>query len=245
MIDYIEYVFHESHPVKVVSTRRSGGFSQFPFDGLNLGEHVGDRPADVTKNRDLLLKEFGSQIDVVYLNQVHGTNIIHAEQSGIASADGMEADGAVTSVRNIACAIMTADCLPLVLTNRSGTQVMTLHVGWRGLQRGIVQKGVALFEVEPSEIMAWAGPCIGTSAFEVGAEVKQQLQGPPEAWRLKDSKLGKWLCDLTLLTKYELSLQGVNQFSSAGECTFSSSKHYFSYRRDGQTGRQATLAWIS
>jgi len=228
--------------VQAVSTTRSGGFSDGPYSSLNLGTHVGDDPQLVERNRMFLVDALGYVATPRWLDQVHGTEIVIADECEM----NVSADGAVTAAQGIACAIMTADCLPVLLTDRNGTQVAAAHGGWRGLAGGILEKTVAALTtrgVAAGELMAWLGPAIGPAAYEVDAAVVDSLpdidkravvQTNPQHWQL----------NLYELARSRLASSGVEAVYGGGFCTYSDQERFFSYRRDGACGRQATLIWL-
>ncbi len=225
--------------VKAVSTTRAGGVSRAPFDQLNLGTHVQDEPAAVRANRESLKQSLSLAVEPLWLEQTHSIDVVkHADQQAV-----IMADGSYTDTPNKVCVVMTADCLPLLLTNKQGDRVAAVHAGWRGMADGIIEQAVAKLGDDPQQIIAWAGPCIGVGAFEVGMEVKQQLGGPNDAYQ-PHSNPNKVYANLTRLAQHRLSQLGVDAFFSNGHCTFNDSERFFSYRRDGQTGRMATLIWF-
>ncbi len=227
--------------VRALSTTRSGGVGLAPCDSLNLGLHVGDDPATVVANRARLRCIVPTE--PCWLNQVHGTAVVD-----VAAAVGVpDADGAVSRTGGAVCAVMTADCLPLLLCDRAGTVVGAAHAGWRGLLGGVIEATVAAMQVAPSEILVWLGPAIGPQAFEVGDEVRAAFvvaDRRAEAAFLPAGRPGKWLADLYLLARQRLSAVGVVGIYGGSRCTFSEPDRFFSYRRDGVTGRMASLVWL-
>jgi len=230
-------------PAKVhaLVTTRHGGVSMAPYASLNLGDHVGDDPDAVAANRSLLQASLPAQ--PVWLKQVHG--------SGIADADHAlgvpEADGSVARQENVVCAVLTADCLPVLLCDRTGTVVAAAHAGWRGLADGVIEATARAMAVETGEILAWLGPAIGPQAFEVGDEVRQVFMAHDPAAELAfipSARAGKWLADIYLLARQRLARIGVTQVYGGDYCTLTDSERFFSYRRDGVTGRMASLVWI-
>lgn len=223
--------------IKVISTTRFGGVSQAPYDSLNLGDHVGDHPDAVALNRSRLLDEIGVQ-DAQWLTQVHGTECVEAQRDALIR----EADASWTDQAGLACVIMTADCLPVVFTD--GHTVAAAHAGWRGLADGVLE--ITLAQFSGSEVHAWLGPAIGPNAFEVGEEVRQQfcdhLAQSIDCFRPSENK-GKWLADLYQLARLRLLRAGVQHISGGRYCTYSDPARFFSYRREQQTGRMATLIW--
>jgi len=223
--------------IKAFSSTRIGGESDNVYCSMNLGMHVGDDELRVIANRKKLKSDLNLIHEPAWLEQVHSTNIVSAD-AAISSA----ADGAYSKNKQTACIVMTADCLPLLLSNVAGDQVAAIHVGWRGMANGIIEKAVALFDCPPSEILAWAGPCIGPSKFEIGDEVKALLGGPDSAYKfIKNNKL---LANLYALCGARLAALGVLDYSHSEACTYSDDERFFSYRRDGQCGRMATIIWI-
>lgn len=227
--------------VRALSTTRAGGVSAAPYDSLNLGVHVGDLPADVAANRAFLRAELPGE--PCWMNQVHGTRVIDAAQP-----DGVpDADAVVSRSAGAVCVVMTADCLPVLLCDRAGLVVGAAHAGWRGLQGGVVEATVAAMQVPPSDIIAWLGPAIGPTAFEVGDEVRAAFVADAAAASAAfqpSAAPGKWLADIYLLARQRLQALGVNSISGGDLCTVTDRERFFSYRRDGVTGRMASLIWL-
>lgn len=224
-----------------VSTRK-GGYSQSPFDGFNLGDHVDDDPEAVKKNRQLLKETLSLPGDPVWLEQIHTTNVVNA-----AKVNGtVRADASCTVQKNTVCVVMTADCLPVFFCSEDGSEVAVAHAGWRGLAAGVLEATVEKLNSPTREIMAWLGPAIGHEYFEVGEEVRDEfMQQNLETESLfKKNKNGKWLADIYSLARVRLEQVGVKKISGGGFCTYKNKKQYFSYRRDGKTGRMASLIWI-
>ncbi|MGF1739438.1 peptidoglycan editing factor PgeF [Photobacterium satsumensis] len=228
--------------VKAIATTREGGNSIGPYQGLNLGNHVGDEPEVVRQNRQWLQHQLGLTTVPVWLNQTHSIDVISIEQ---AQSKAIDADGSYTAKPLLPCVVMTADCLPVILCDRQGTQVAAVHAGWRGLVDGIIEQAVAKFSVPGSELMAWLGPAIGPQAFEVGGEVREQfLAHDPAAVEAFQPYGEKWLADLYQLARQRLASVSVDNVSGGDCCTYSEAERFYSYRRDGVTGRQATLIWL-
>lgn len=227
--------------VRALSTTRSGGVSVSPYDSLNLGVHVGDVPASVAANRAALRDVLPGE--PCWLNQVHGTRVVDA-----AHPDGVpDADAVVSRSAGAVCVVMTADCLPVLLCDRAGSVVGAAHAGWRGLQGGVIEATVAAMQVSPSEVIAWLGPAIGLTAFEVGDEVRAAFVGDAAvaaAAFQPSATPGKWLADIYLLARQRLQVLGVNSISGGDLCTVTDRERFFSYRRDGVTGRMASLIWL-
>jgi polyphenol oxidase len=258
--------------VRAVFTARAGGVSAAPFDSMNLGDHVGDQPADVQTNRALLQRATGTR--AVFLKQVHGSAVLTLDS---ASSDGLPADASVTTQRQLACTVMVADCLPVLLTTEAGDVVAAAHAGWRGLagggpdagQNGVLAAVYASFKALAQagraqaaiKTIAWLGPCIGPSVFEVGAEVRAAFVAQqPEASRCfvavtQDDSIGKrkYLANLQGLARLRLRALGVTQIygndGSAAWCTVSNPSRFFSHRAGasggfGTTGRMAACIWL-
>ncbi|ROM76825.1 multi-copper polyphenol oxidoreductase [Pseudomonas brassicacearum] len=225
--------------VKACVTTRGGGVSLAPFDSLNLGDHVGDDPAAVAENRRRLTDHFA--ITPAWLQQVHGIAVVEADPAQVATADA-----SWTATPGIACAAMTADCLPVLFCNRAGTRVGAAHAGWRGLANGVLEATLDSLEVPADEILAWLGPAIGPQAFEVGPEVREAFiaQLPQAAQAFVPSRnAGKFLADIYALARLRLAARGVTAVYGGGLCTVTDPR-FFSYRRAARTGRFASLIWI-
>ena len=231
--------------IRAGTTRRTGGVSKSPFDALNLGDHVGDASESVALNRGRLQQTLALPAAPIWLNQVHGTTVARLDASTVWP---VEADAAVT--RDPACvlAILTADCLPVVLTSRDGQVRAAAHAGWRGLAAGVLEATVAAMDCSPGEIMAWLGPAIGPRRFEVGAEVRAAFvdaHSDDHAAFREARRPGKFLADIYALARARLQRAGISQVSGGGHCTVSDAGFY-SHRGDrGQTGRMATLIWYA
>ena len=228
--------------IKAVSTTRLGGVSQQPYLGLNLGLHVGDNKEHVQRNREQLQQELRLVEPPAWLNQIHSTEVIDLNASLTVVPD---ADGSYTQTSGIACTVMTADCLPVLLCDTGGNQVAAVHAGWRGAADGIIEAALDKFTVPSDQILAWLGPAIGPDAFEVGSEVRELfLAEQPQAELAFKPHGDKWLADLYLLARQRLQRYGVKKIYGGEFCTFSNPDCFYSYRRDGVTGRQASLTWI-
>lgn len=231
--------------VRAVATLRTGGTSVGPFASMNLGDHVGDDPAAVAANRARLVAELGLPVDPCWLRQVHGTTVVEAAP-GLAVPP--EADAAVTALPGLACAVLTADCLPVLLARRDGSRVGAAHAGWRGLVAGVVEATVARLCADggrPADLLAWLGPAIGPGAYEVGAEVREALlaRDPGGGDALRPGRPGHWWLDLYAAARRRLAAAGVTEVHGGAWCTATEAGRFFSYRRDGRCGRQATLIW--
>jgi len=230
--------------VHAVSTTRSGGVSAGVYASLNLGQHVGDDMIAVTENRRCLVTALKLQAEPRWMQQVHGMRVAKLAGKPVDAP----ADAAATDLPAECCVVMTADCLPVLFCDRAGTRVAAAHAGWRGLASGVLEATVKAMGVPQSEILAWMGPAIGPKAYEVGDEVRQEFAG-------RDSKAavafspglaqGKWWCDLYALARQRLETAGIRQIYGGGFCTYTEKERFFSFRRDGQCGRMATLIWLA
>ena len=220
---------------------RYGGVSTGTYAGFNLGDHVGDDPHAVARNRALLRDHLPAE--PLWLKQVHGTTVACA--SGACGT--READAGVARRTNEICVVLTADCLPVLLCDRGGTVVGAAHAGWRGLAAGVIENTLALMGVDPSTLLAWLGPAIGPGAFEVGDEVRTLFldDNTAAASAFTVHAPGKWLADIYHLARLRLARAGVRQVYGGDFCTFREYERFFSYRRDGKTGRMASLIWIN
>lgn len=238
--DLIYPVWPVPDNVRAFSTTRKGGISNGPWSHLNLGNHCGDDLSCVEQNRDSLKAMLPGEPR--WLNQVHGTNVVGWGQE---YDSGLEADAIVSQQYGQVCAVLTADCLPVLFCNRAGTKVAAAHAGWRGLAAGILESTVLAFDCDPSELIAWMGPAIGPEAFEVGQDVYDAFADlnteNRTAFRPHNDR---WLADLYKLARLALEKIGVEQVSGGQYCTYTDSDRFFSYRRDGTTGRMASLIWL-
>jgi hypothetical protein len=211
--------------------------------GFNLAEHVGDDPAAVAANRRALLSTLPTGTRIAWLQQVHGTAVVSAERVA-----GDVADAAVSSTPGVACAVLTADCLPILLADVEGRCVAAVHAGWRGLAAGVLENALQAMNLPPSRVLAWLGPCIGPDAFEVGADVYAAFAAGSDAavaacFRPGERR-GHWLADLQALAGLRLSALGVAAVKRDQRCTVAEPAQFYSYRRDGRTGRMASLILI-
>ena len=241
--------------------------SHAPYDDVNLGDHVGDNPTTVAAHRHALAQALGAH--PFWLNQVHGHRVVQLGRSEAGGwlvngqawnpAEPVQADGSWTTEHGVACTVMVADCLPVLLAAPGQRGVAALHAGWRGLagagamaEQGVLETGVAALcegtGSAPPELQAWLGPCIGPTAFEVGADVLLGFGVDPQAPATPLFKpvgtSGKWLADLAGLARHRLAALGVTQVAGGHWCTFSDASRFFSFRRDGVTGRQAACIWL-
>jgi len=229
--------------VRSLVTTRNGGVSQGVYSSLNLGAHVGDDPSAVIANREHVAAKV--QGTPVWLNQVHGTRVFDA--SGFSGGDQVpEADVSFSRKAGSVCAVMTADCLPVLFCDLAGRVVAAAHAGWRGLLAGVLEETIAAMGVPGRNLMAYLGPAIGPQAFEIGEEVRSAFVVLDEtsAAAFKPSVSGKWLADIYLLARQRLTGQGVTRIYGGSFCTVSESDRFFSFRRDGQTGRMVSMIWL-
>lgn len=234
--------------VGALSTTRIGGVSASPYGdgagggGLNLGTHVGDAPEAVARNRELLRALLPTE--PAWLTQVHGTRVLDAANVGAVP----QADASIATRPGVVCAIMTADCMPVLLADAQGRVVGAAHAGWRGLAAGVLENTVeAMRAAGAGEILAWLGPGIGPQAFEVGADVRgafAHLGAQSASAFTLAGQAGKFLADLPTLAKLALARVGVSQVAGGTDCTVSDARRFYSYRRDRVTGRMASLIWI-
>jgi len=241
--------------VRTLQTTRNGGYSATPYASLNLGDHVGDAPLTVERNRMLLQSLLPSE--PVWLKQVHGTVMADAGQTTC----WPQADACITTHPGAVCVVMTADCLPVLLCDEQGSVVAAAHAGWRGLCDGVIEQTVRAMNVPPPSLMAWLGPAIGPHAFEVGEEVRaafvaQQPEAAAafipsprplagEGGALAPGEGNKWLADIYQLARQRLHALGITRIYGGDLCTHTDHQRFFSYRRDGQTGRMGTFIWIA
>ncbi len=227
--------------VRALITTRTGGVSHGVYAGLNLGDHVGDSAVDVAQNRTRLREELPG--DPRWLKQTHGSTVAYADHL----AELVEADAAIARQANTVCAVLTADCLPVLFCAEDASVVGAAHAGWRGLAAGVLEETVTVMDHAPEKILAWLGPAIGPSAFEVGVEVRETfVAGQPQSVTAFKSKgNGKWLADIYELARLRLRQMGVTRIYGGEWCTYQDRERFYSFRRDGVTGRMASLIWIT
>lgn len=226
--------------VRACTTLRQGGHSAGVWRGLNLAMHVGDDPAAVAANRALLRGGLELPGEPRWLEQVHGTRVHRGDDPDRC------ADAGIAEQPGTVCVVLTADCLPVLFCDRAATRVGAAHAGWRGLLDGVLEQTVAALGSDPVELLAWLGPAIGPAAFEVGDEVRSAFCAgdPGAAAAFRANRPGHWLADLYLLARRRLAAAGVGAVYGGGLCTFSDAQRLYSYRRDGVTGRMASLIWL-
>jgi len=226
--------------VCAIQTTRQGGMSVAPYRSFNLGSHVGDAPLAVARNRNLLNALMPAE--PVWLEQVHGTVVANADSASCRP----QADACVARHRAAVCVVLTADCLPVLLCDQLGSVVSAVHAGWKGLLAGVIETTVDEMQVAPQNLMVWLGPAISQQAFEVGEEVRSAFvaKQPEAATAFAPTQHGKWLADIYVLARLHLAWLGVTQVYGGGYCTHSEGARFFSYRRDGQTGRMGSFIWL-
>ena len=234
--------------VRAVFTLRAGGVSVGPYASLNVGAHVQDDPQAVAENRRRIAAAFELPTEPAWLTQVHGAEVVRL---GTQVQANLTADAVVTRQAGCVCAIQVADCLPVLFAARDGSVVGAAHAGWRGLAAGVLEGTVAAMGVPPGQLWAWIGPGIGAANFEVGAEVRDSLVAAAGATAAAEVEAafvanarGRWQCDLVALARQRLAACGLTAIHGGQWCTFSSAERFFSYRRDGRTGRMAALIWL-
>ena len=241
--------------VRAATTQRIGGASRGRYASLNLGTGVGDDARAVARNRRALARMLDLPAEPLWLRQVHGTTVLDVDSvpPSVQPAAGRppfrqapHADGAVTSRLRQPCAILTADCLPVLLCDTSGTRVGAAHAGWRGLAGGVLEAAVQRISVEPGQLLAWVGPGIGPQAYEVGAEVVERFVclDPDAAQCFAANANGRWQADLCGLARQRLRGAGVEAIYGGGWCTYTESERFFSHRREAPCGRMATVIWL-
>jgi hypothetical protein len=244
MSDKLGFSAEWAVPAKVgtLITTREGGVSAPPYATLNLAQHVGDDPAKVVENRARLQAQLPSE--PVWLNQVHGINVVEADKIGQTVPD---ADASISRTPGVVCAVMTADCLPVLLTDIDGTVVGAAHAGWRGLANGVIEATVAAMDVPTERLVAYLGPAIGPDAFEVGVEVVEAFMPcDPICEQAFISVLdGKYLANIYTLARHRLAHLGIETVYGGNFCTVIDRQRFFSYRRDGTTGRMASCIWLA
>ena len=241
----LEFIFPDwaaPENITCVTTTRIGGCSDNRYKSFNLGGHVKDEKINVNQNRRFLKNSLKLVNEPVWLEQVHGSQVL--ELKNTIPANNI-ADAAYTQQKEIACAILTADCLPIVLCDQKGEHVAVAHGGWRGLVRGVIENTLQVFPVENENIICWLGPAIGPKKFEVGKEVAEEFLSIDDvhenAFQIQENN--KYLANIYQIAKNILIKNNVTQIYGGQHCTFTENKKFYSYRRDGETGRMATLIW--
>ena len=225
--------------IYAATTLRTGGVSQDSFTSLNPAPHVGDDPDRVRQNRRIIREMLDLPAEPVWLDQIHSNRAIKAGKT----ASLQQADAIYTNESGVVCAVMTADCLPLLVCSSDGAQVAAIHAGWRGLLAGVI--GNTLVAMQQQNLLVWLGPAIGADCFEVGGEVRDAFLEKSAEFNqaFKERGNGKWLADIYQLARVELAALGITNLYGGNFCTVSENERFYSYRRDTQTGRMATLIW--
>lgn len=225
--------------VRALVSLREGGHSVGPYQGLNLGLHVGDDEQSVLLNRRILLEAAQVPQEPSWLNQTHSGHVARLPIDALVEADASIA----VRAGDVSC-VMSADCLPIFFCNKKGDRVSAIHAGWRGLAAGIIESAFEALACEPDEVLAWMGPAIGPQAFEVGQDVVEAFADSSTPESFQSTKPGKWLANIYDLARVRFQRLGIHQIYGGDLCTYSDPKRFFSYRRDKVTGRMASMIWI-
>ncbi len=228
--------------VRAAFTTRAGGTSLSPFDSMNLGARAGDRPERVQRNRERLVRALGLRHPPCWLRQVHGPTALPADAI---EPDHTPADAVWSARHDQVCAVLAADCLPVLFSDDAGERIAAAHAGWRGLAGGVLESTVAALGRPGHRLIAWLGPAIGPDAFEVGDDVREAFLDHDRGARVcfRPSRHGRWLADLNELARRRLRARGIERIHGGQWCTYKEPQRFFSYRRDGTTGRMAALVW--
>jgi len=242
MIETIQPNWQAPSTIHACCTTRRGGVSLAPYDAFNLGLHVGDRDADVIANRRLLREALALPSEPCWINQTHGVHAVTLEQDS-----NRDADAAITREPGKVAVVMTADCLPILVCNRAGSEVAAIHAGWRGLQTGVIEATIAALHSPAEQLLAWIGPGISQPSFEVGDEVYDAFIDRVANARscFSANRPGHWLCDLAGLAESVLRTMGLTEVARAPFCSHADAALFYSYRREAVTGRMASLIWIN
>ncbi len=242
MIETIQPNWQAPSAIHACCTTRRGGISLAPFDAFNLGLHVGDRDPHVIENRRLLREALALPSEPCWINQTHGVHAVTLEQDS-----NRDADAAITREPGKIAVVMTADCLPILVCNRAGSEVAAIHAGWRGLQAGVIEATIAALRSPAQDLIAWIGPGISQACFEVGDEVHGAfIDSVANAQScFSANRPGHWLCDLAGLAESVLRTAGIDQVARAPYCSYGDADLFYSYRREAVTGRMASLIWIN
>lgn len=241
-IEVVEAEWNSPRHVRALCTTRKGGVSSGPYESLNLSVNVGDDQADLARNREILRQSLNLPGEPCWLEQTHSINVVSLDRDR-----NRKADAAITCQPDTVAVVMIADCLPILLCNRAGTEVAAVHAGWRGLVNGVVQATVKQMDSPASQLLAWIGPAISQPAFEVGAEVQNKFLARydrSEEHFVASSRAGHWLCDLPGLAAGMLAELGITEICCSKYCSYTDDSLFFSYRRKHPAGRMASLIWI-
>ena len=228
--------------VRAVTTTRAGGVSTGPYTSLNLGDGVGDDLRAVASNRAELTRRLSLPADPLWLTQAHGRQVVHVRDA----VDAVQADASIANAAGLVCAVTTADCLPVLFCDFAGTCVAAAHAGWRGLAAGIIEATIEALPSSVDQLFAWLGPAISSQSYQVGNEVRERFvrQHVSNRSAFTPSSQHRWFADLYQLARNQLRSKGIQHIFGGGFCTYSDTRRFFSYRRDGTTGRMASLIWI-
>lgn len=242
MQNFIEADWPAPNSIKAYTTTRKGGFSDAPYESFNLGDHCGDNENLVQHNRELLNKTLHLPHQPIWLSQIHGIEAVAIEKTNPATP----ADAAYTQQINKVCAVLTADCLPILVCDRNATRVAAIHAGWKGLASGVIEATIKKLAIPGKELLVWLGPAISQRAYEVGDEVRAQFinydADATEAFIPSANQ--RWMANMYLLAKQRLKKLEISNIYGGNFCTYSQPELFFSYRRDNVTGRMASLIWI-
>lgn len=242
MTEFISAKWPAPKNIKTLVTTRKGGVSAQPWNHLNLATHVNDNPLDVAENRIMLKQQAKLPSEPEWLNQSHSIEAINLDKDS-----NREADASYATMINKIATVLTADCLPLLVCNKAGTEVAAIHAGWPGLVKGIIKQSIESMHSKPNDLMVWVGPAISQKNYEVGEEVRQAFckQNPKAESHFIIKKQNKYLADLPSLAKQQLNQLGIDQIFLSNWCSYDLEDQFFSYRRDGLTGRMASMIWIT
>ncbi len=226
--------------IHACTTTRHGGVSLPPYASLNLASHVEDNPKSVRINRKRLADFLAVDLEGYWLQQTHSNNWLKAETL----IQNNQGDASYTRKKGQVCCVLTADCVPVLFCNRQGSFVAAVHAGWQGIKRGIIKK-IAQYYPQCNDLMAWIGPCIQQAHFEVGDDLYQHFMAQDQQWQAAFVKHEKWHFDLVKAAKIQLKQVGIEQVYGGNDCTWQQNNDFYSYRREGKTGRMASLIWIA
>lgn len=227
--------------IRAGTSIRTGGYSKAPYNELNIAHHVGDNPDDVKKNREALSDYLQLQSEPVWLKQTHSSNIISIDNT----SGNRQADASFTKQKHKVCVIMTADCVPILLCNKDGTKIAAVHAGWRGICSGIIEKSLNAFS-EPETVIAWIGPCISQEYYEVGIDVYENCLRQSHLLKnaFEQTNASHWQVNLVKIVRILMEKERVGLIHECGLCTYKMDEMFYSYRRDGTTGRAASMIWM-
>ena len=246
-VDCIRPDWPAPETVQAFTTSRKNGFSVGSYASLNLAQHVADDGLIVERNRERLIEDLNLPSSPLWLQQTHSKIVITAEDY-LNTSTPPEADASLTASTGIVCAVLTADCLPVLFTNKQGDRIAAAHAGWRGALNGIITESFLATGIVAEDCLVWLGPAIGAENFEVGADVYDAFisKNSENISAFKQTDDQHWLCDIYQLARIELQQLGIHSIYGGGFCTYADEDRFYSFRRDGaQTGRMASLIWIN